>query len=61
MRMKHTVKLKSGCQKVYEFRTTADSNKALKNAIILHNAFNTIKCIWIEPINYPENRKRIDF
>ena len=40
MRMKHTVKLKSGCQKVYEFRTKAESNKALKNVIILHNDAN---------------------
>ena len=40
MRMKHTVKLKSRCQNVYEFRTKAESNKALKNAIILHNDAN---------------------
>ena len=61
MRMKHTVKFNSGSQEVYEFKTKLESDKALKNAIMLNKSFDTIKCIWIEPINQPWKRERIDF
>ena len=61
MKMKHTVKFNTGTQKIYEFKTKAESNKVLENAVILNKAFNTIRCIWIEPINQPWKRKRIDF
>lgn len=61
MKMKHTVKLRSGDKEVYEFRTKAESDKAFENAILLNKSFGTIKCIWIEPINQPWKRKRIDF
>ena len=61
MRMKHTVKFESGGQEVYEFKTKSESDKAFKNAILLNKSFGTIKCIWIEPINQPWKRKRIDF
>lgn len=61
MKMKHTVKMKSGRQEIYEFKSKAESVKALENAIHLNKTFNSIKCIWIEPINKPWQRKRIDF
>ena len=61
MRMKHTVKLKSGTQEVYEFRTKPESDKALKNAAILQKSFGNIQCIWVEPVGRPEKRERIDF
>ena len=61
MRMKHTVKLHNGSKEVYEFKTKAESDKAFKNAILLNKSFGTIKCIWIEPINQPWKRERIDF
>ena len=61
MRMKHTVKLHSGSQEVYEFKTKAESDRAFENAILLNKSFGTIKCIWIEPINQPWKRERIDF
>lgn len=61
MRMKHTVKLKSGNKEVYEFRTISESDKALMNARQLNKTFDTIKCVWIEPINQPWKRQRIDF
>lgn len=61
MRMKHTLKLKSGDQEVYEFKSKVESDIALKNAVVLHKAFNAIKCIWVEPISHPERRVRIDF
>lgn len=61
MRMKHTVKFNSGDQVVFEFKTKAESDRALKNAMLLNRSFGTIKCIWIEPINHPRKRKRIDF
>ena len=61
MKMRHTVELKSGDRVMYEFKTKESSNKALKNARQLHKAFNTIKCVWVEPVKHPEQRKRIDF
>lgn len=61
MKMKHTVKLRSGDKEVYEFRTKAESDKTFENAILLNKSFGTIKRIWIEPINQPWKRKRIDF
>ena len=61
MRMKHTVKLRSGTQHSYYFRTKAESDKAFINSLHLNAAFNIIKCIWIEPIIHPEKRERIDF
>ena len=61
MKMKHTVKFQSGDQEVYEFKTKSESDKALKNAILLNKSFGTIRCIWIEPINQPWKRERIDF
>ena len=59
--MKHTVEMKSGRQAVYEFESKAKSNQALKNAIHLNKTFNAIKCIWVEPINHPEEKTKIDF
>ena len=61
MKMKHIVKLNSGSQEVYEFKTKVESNKALDNAKRLNKTFKSIKCIWIEPINQPWKRERIDF
>lgn len=61
MRMKHTVQFQSGSYEIYEFKTKADSDKALTNAILLNKSFGTIKCIWIEPVNQPWKRKIIDF
>lgn len=61
MKMKHTVKFQSGDKVVYEFKTIAESDKALRNAVMLNRTCNTIKCIWIEPINQPWKRERIDF
>lgn len=61
MKMKHTVKFQSGDQEVYEFKTKSESDKAFENAILLNKSFGTIKCIWIEPINQPWKRERIDF
>ena len=61
MRMKHTVKLKSGDQVVYEFNTKAESDKALRNAAVLQKSFGNIQCVWVEPIGHPEKRERIDF
>lgn len=39
MKMKHTVKFNSGSQEVYEFKTKAESNKALENAVALNKVF----------------------
>ena len=61
MKIKHVVKFNSGNREVYEFKTKAESDKALKNAVVLNKTFSTIKCIWIEPINQPWKRERIDF
>ena len=61
MKMKHTVKLESGEKVVYYFKNMNESDKAIKNAKILNKTLNTIKCIWIEPINNPTKRVRIDF
>lgn len=60
MKMKHIVKLRSGANEVYHFHTKAESTKALQNAVVLNKTFDTIKCIWIEPINKPWKTKRID-
>lgn len=60
MKMKHTVKLISGNTETYLFPTKRKSDKALKNAFTLNNQFHTIRCIWIEPLNQPEKRERID-
>lgn len=57
MKMKHTVRLKSGSEVVYEFQTKAVSKQALENAKTLHKAFNTIVCVFVEPVNYPEKEK----
>lgn len=61
MRMKHTVEFKSGDQQVYEFKTRAESDKACMNARHLNKTLNTIKCIWIEPVNFPWRKEKIDF
>ena len=61
MKMKHTVRLKSGSEVVYEFQTKAVSKQALENARTLHKAFNTITYVFVEPVNHPEKRERIDF
>lgn len=61
MKMQHIVKLQSGDKVVYRFRTKSESDKAFENAILLNKSFGTIKCVWIEPINQPWKRKRIDF
>ena len=60
MKMKHTVKLISGNTETYLFPTKRKSDKVLKNAFTLNNQFHTIRCIWIEPLNQPEKRERID-
>jgi hypothetical protein len=61
MKMKHIVKLTSGELEVYVFRTKEESDKAIVNAVQLHKTFGAIKCIWVEPMNHPEKRQRIDF
>lgn len=61
MRMKHTVKLRSGKKHTFEFRSQKESDKAFMNCLLINKTFNTIKCIWIEPIIHPEKRIRIDF
>ena len=61
MRMKHTVKFNSGRQKVFEFKSISQSNKALENAVCLNRTFNNINCIWVEPVNQPWKRERIEF
>lgn len=60
MKMRHIVNLRNGINEVYNFRTKAESDKALDNAITLNKTFNTIKCIWVKPINQPWLKKRID-
>lgn len=60
MKMKHIVKFNSGKIEEYFFNNKAESDKAYHNALSLNNAFHTIKCIWIEPINKPWLRQRID-
>ena len=60
MKMRHIVKLRSGANEVYDFRTKAESDKALDNALIINKTFKTIKCIWVEPKNKPWQRQRID-
>ena len=54
MKIKHTVKLKSGDQAVYEFSTKAESDKALKNAEMLQKSFGTIQSILVERVGHPE-------
>ena len=54
MKMKHTVKFNSGKIERYFFNNKSESDKAY------NNAFHTIKCIWIEPVNKPWLRERID-
>lgn len=61
MKMKHTLKLVSGEIKTYIFPTKQESDKALKNTFTINNQFHTIRCIWIEPLNKPWKRERIDF
>lgn len=61
MKMKHTVKLISGKTKTYVFPTKRESDKVLKNAFRINNQFHTIRCIWVEPLNKPWERERIDF
>ena len=60
MKMKHTLKLVSGKMKTYIFPTKQESDKALKNTFTINNQFHTIRCIWIEPLNKPWKRERID-
>lgn len=60
MKMRHIVKLRNGANEIYDFNTKTESNKAVLNAITLNKTFNTIKCIWIQPINQPWKRERID-
>lgn len=59
MRMKHTVRFHSGAIEVYEFPTKKASDKALDRAYASN--FQTIRCIDVEPVNYPWRRYRIDF
>lgn len=54
MKIKHTVKLKSGAQEVYEFKTKAESDKALWNAEMLQRSFGTIQSILVERVGHPE-------
>ena len=61
MKMKHIVIFKSGSVETYEFKTKADSLKALKNAKILNKAFHTIASIKVLPINFPEREYTIGF
>lgn len=61
MKMKHTIKLKSGEQHVVYFKSKSYSNEAFINALTINRTFNTIRCIWIEPVAHPEQRIRIDF
>ena len=58
MKMKHTVRLKSGSEAMYEFQTKAASKQALENARTLHKAFNTIVCVFVEPVNHPEKKRK---
>lgn len=60
MKMRHIVKLHNGANEVYDFRTKTESDKALTNALTLNKTFNTIKCIWVKPINKPWLKKRIN-
>jgi ribosomal protein S6 len=60
MKMRHIVKLHNGTYETYDFHTKAESDKALTNAFSINKTFNTIKCIWVEPINKPWKRQRID-
>ena len=60
MKFKHTVKFISGNKEEFVFNTKAESDKRLVNAIQLNKTFNTIRCIWIEPLNKPEQRVRLD-
>ena len=60
MKMRHIVKLSNGSNEEFNFPTKAESHKALVNAIALNKTFGTIKCIWIQPINQPWKRERID-
>ena len=60
MKMRHIVKLRNGANEIYDFNTKTESHKALVNAITLNKTFNTIKCIWIQPVNQPWKRERID-
>lgn len=61
MKMKHIVTFKSGSVQIYEFKTKADSIKALKNAKILSNAFHTIEAVIVSPINFPDRQYTICF
>ena len=61
MKIKHTIRFNSGSREVYEFKTKAESYKAIENAVALNKTFNTIKRIWIEPVNQPWKRERLDF
>lgn len=61
MRMQHIVKFQSGDKVVYKFRTKSESDKALKNAMLLNKSFGTIDHIRIVPVNYPEREIFIGF
>ena len=61
MKMKHVVTFKSGMIVTYEFKTKSESFKALKNAKVLSNSFNTIKTIAVFPVNFPERKYVIGF
>lgn len=61
MKMLHTVKYHSGELVKHTFSTKAKSDKAIDNAYKLNGTYHTIKCIWVEPVNYPWRRYRIDF
>ena len=58
MKMKHTVRLKSGSEAMYEFQTKPASKQALLKARTLHKAFNTIVCVFVEPVNHPEKKRK---
>lgn len=60
MKMRHIVKLRNGTNEIFDFHTKVESHKALVNAITLNKTFNTIKCIWVQPVNQPWKRERID-
>ena len=61
MRIKHTVKLKSGAQEIYNFNNKKASDKALENAFKINKTFNTISHILIEPISHPNKWEKITF
>ena len=61
MKMKHTVKLRSGEYHIYFFKSKQESDKALANAICINKTFNTIEHICIEMVGWLKRKVKIDF